>query len=277
MSCNRNDAITGPGIGRGAQISTAPACLHRDDLPSLTCPPPTPRVHRRHVCLGAMAILALVYACQAAPEARGPATREAPRSLPTASPTPALPGTLTSADPAHDVASSPGEWGDYSQRPDPDQIYADIVSTRFQHTDIHVRIRVTFTHLQRPTDGKSDTKPDPRALQVLVNAKTDERVHREIAMWVYADGVNFLTYDWRNDMGGSFRCAIDHHIDYSAKTISLEVPRTCYSNPQWVRLSVIATADLDDRAETYCVDDALRRGLERQIGSESLTLRLYPD
>ena len=72
-------------------------------------------------------------------------------------------------------------------------------------------------------------------------------------------------------------CAIYRAINHRTNVIRLGFPRKCLGDPEWVRLGVVSTAQLEVD-ERFCIDDAMTNGYVpdvRHPASVHLSARLY--
>ena len=126
--------------------------------------------------------------------------------------------------------------------PAPDRISNDVLRTTLTHGPRRLRVVVEYADL---------TKVGWQGLYVQVN--TDERVRRNVfldiepprwggVVWMINGGITTV------------RCPIRHQVDYDTDRMTLSFPRTCASNPRWVRFSVAAIAEDGD---LIYFDDAL--------------------
>ena len=64
-----------------------------------------------------------------------------------------------------------------------------------------------------------------------------------------------------NGGGSNLHCVgLERHIDYTANTLRLEIPRSCLSAPRWVRVGVGALRNHETEADSgeSFIDDANR-------------------
>ena len=101
----------------------------------------------------------------------------------------------------------------------------DALRTVFRHNDGRISVRVKFTDLARIG------QVNMHGLRVVTN----EGVRRDVT--VYA-GKNMWggQAEMSRPNGTPVDCNIAHKIDYATNVVTLSFPRTCVSNPRWVRL-----------------------------------------
>ena len=119
----------------------------------------------------------------------------------------------------------------------------DIQVVRMTHADRRIGVRIKFADLQKTGDVHGH----------VVRVVTNEGVRRNVLL---AAGPHFWAGDSEMERpnGNKVRCAVRHSIDYTAHVVTIGFPRSCVSNPRWVRLGVGSFSSTDQK--TY-VDDAL--------------------
>lgn len=156
------------------------------------------------------------------------------------SPPSARAGTLTEPDAVGDMVTF-----DESDAvvPIPERSLNDVSSTRLTHRANRVAIRVDYVDLKRGGDVQG----------LFIPVVTNEGVRRYLEVVAYQrrwSGVTEMySGKWR-DVGCD---RVRHSIDYEANTLKVSFPRTCVSNPRWVKFRVAAYAQGDG----FHVDDAL--------------------
>jgi hypothetical protein len=131
--------------------------------------------------------------------------------------------------------------------PAPEVKDADILRTVLRHNARRIVVRVKYAELRHRGQLFS------QGIRIVTN----EGVRREAS--IYA-----APHMWRgqSDMGrpngNPVDCAIKHAINYDTNVVTLSFPRSCVSDPRWVRLGVGAFW-MDGQSNVY-VDDALISG-----------------
>jgi hypothetical protein len=174
---------------------------------------------------------------------------------------PATAQSLAHVDQRGDLQSFEGE----SEQPTPAPAMrnGDIVRTAFNHRVHRITVRAKFADLRRAGAFRGDG----------IRIVTDEGVRREVSLVAYAGA-------WRGESvmtrpnGKPVDCAITHKIDYDTNVITVGFPRSCVSDPRWVRLGLgsfwadaggrvfVDDAQIDGRInqETVRLSPRLRRG-----------------
>ncbi|HET6626887.1 MAG TPA: hypothetical protein VFG63_10910 [Nocardioidaceae bacterium] len=110
------------------------------------------------------------------------------------------------------------------------QTNVDLTRVRFGHGPRNVTIRATFVDLKR-------TRP----IQLSAAVRTNNRRTYSVAV-LAGDGVRRGILMAFGPRGRELRCGATKRIDYTADTIAVTLPRTCFDRPRWVRISA-ATLD----------------------------------
>lgn len=103
----------------------------------------------------------------------------------------------------------------------------DVLRTVFHHNERRIAVRVKFNDLARRGQVLSE------GLRIVTN----EGVRREVSIFAGP-------HMWRGQTmmnrpnGNPVDCAIKHNLAYDTNVLTLSFPRTCVSNPRWVRLGV---------------------------------------
>ncbi|KRF16174.1 hypothetical protein ASH02_06150 [Nocardioides sp. Soil796] len=148
------------------------------------------------------------------------------------------------------------ESGKDTQTPTPNTTAGDITATVVDHRRDNVFVTVRYVDL-RPRDEMQGH---------FISLITNERIRRDITVFVFAS--SSLQGDVEMTTGASkvVKCSgLRTAIDYRANTLRLRVPRSCLSNPRWVRAGIgtfRSPADFD----RMFVDDAGRAGEFRNAG-----------
>jgi hypothetical protein len=173
--------------------------------------------------------------------------------------------TWTHVDPRGDVVTIAD---DGTFEPAPNRVASDVIKARLRHTHHRVRVRVTLVDLVRNGDRIASY-----GLGVLV--RTSEGLQRLVTL-EFAPGGRTARVGVFNRNGVSVRCrGIRHAIEYRRNTVFVGVPRRCLSNPRWVRVGAVGTAqiaDPNDDLGTPLFDDALQDGF---TPPSRLSPRLY--
>lgn len=104
---------------------------------------------------------------------------------------------------------------------------------------------------------------------------TNEGVRRRLTVVLDDGRVVYNQLD--RDSGSKVACAgLRRSIDYGANTVALSIPRSCLSNPRWVRVGFgsMIIRDVNDATRGYKSDDALRSGLSASTSDLVLGPRL---
>ncbi len=124
----------------------------------------------------------------------------------------------------------------------------DILRTTLGHGDRRISVRVKFADLRRAGDFRGD----------LLRVVTNEGVRRDV-MISAAPGMWAGQAQMTRPNGNAVRCNIAHKIDYDNNVVTLSFPRSCVSDPRWVRLGSAAVW-MSGQMHTYWADDALMDG-----------------
>ena len=127
--------------------------------------------------------------------------------------------------------------------PEPTVADGDILMVRLTHGRYRVGVRIKLVDLQKTGDYRGH----------VVQVVTNEGVHRDV---VLSAGPQL----WRGvaemdrPSGRKVRCAVRHSIDYTNHVVTIGFPRSCVSNPRWVRLGAASFTVTGQRGH---VDDSL--------------------
>jgi hypothetical protein len=162
--------------------------------------------------------------------------------------------TLTDVDQRGDVQSFTME----SEEPAPAPTVAngDVVRTVFNHAERRVSVRVTYADLLRIGQFRSDS----------LRLVTNEGVRREVSVFA-GPGMWRGQADMVRPSGRPVDCDVAHKIDYDRNVVTVSFPRSCVSNPRWVRLGMGAVW-MDGESRAYA-DDAQ---IDGRINPENLKL-----
>lgn len=112
-----------------------------------------------------------------------------------------------------------------STTPAPGVKNGDVLRTVFRHNDGRISVRMKFTDLAR----------QGQVLAAGMRVVTNENVKRDVTIMA---GPNM----WRGQAmmsrpnGNPVVCNIQHKIAYDTNVVTLSFPRSCVSDPRWVRL-----------------------------------------
>lgn len=140
-----------------------------------------------------------------------------------ATPTAAQARSFDRPDARHDVAKINGRDGAVTAAPG--RVNGDIRRTVFRHKTNRVRIRIGFAELQRSF---------PVAV-VFAGVLTNEGVRRVAAIEIERPRWGGRAYMLNRDED-RVRCAMHHSIDYRHNVVIIGFPRSCVSQPRWVRI-----------------------------------------
>jgi hypothetical protein len=145
--------------------------------------------------------------------------------------------------------------------PAPGQVNGDVLRARLWHSSTRMGVKVVFKDLARTGALRGD----------FLRLVTKEGVKREVDV-LAAPGSWAGRAEMDRPNGDRVRCAVAHHTDYAADVVTISVPRSCLSNPRWVRMGYGAITSPD--GATMYVDDALRDG---DVDPDTVTLsgRIY--
>lgn len=162
--------------------------------------------------------------------------------------------TLTDVDQRGDVQSFTME----SEEPAPAPTVAngDVLRTVFNHAERRVSVRVKYADLRRIGQFRNDG----------IKVVTNEGVRREVSVFA-GQGMWRGQADMVRPNGRPVDCDIAHKIDYDRNLVTISFPRSCVSNPRWVRLGMGAVW-MDGENRAYA-DDAQ---IDGRINPENLKL-----
>jgi hypothetical protein len=163
---------------------------------------------------------------------------------------PASAETLTVRDARGDVMSF--KMSDMGDDPEaepqmtlrPNVANGDVLRTVFRHTSDRVAVRVTFAELKRAGEFRGD----------FVRVVTNEGVRRNVSIYA-GRGMWKGEAEMTRPNDTTVRCAVRHKIDYDTNVVTVSFPRTCVSNPRWVRLGLGSMWVRSDMEEFF-MDDA---------------------
>ncbi len=171
--------------------------------------------------------------------------------------------TLTVTDARGDVRAYDMESEQETSSPAPGVKNGDILRTVFKHSDRRVSARLKFADLQRKGAMSG----------YVARVVTNENVRRDVIIFAGPR-------QWRGDAqmtrpnGNPVDCDLKHAINYDTNVLTVSFPRSCVSDPRWVRLGagsfwmngVTGTAYQDDAQlsgrvnATVKLSERLRRG-----------------
>lgn len=162
----------------------------------------------------------------------------------------ALAASTTAPDAAGDVVGYTGfdrTEQDPVATPAPDRTNGDITSIRSVHFGRRVAVKVSYADLTKTGD----------ATVTFLRIVTNEGLGRNMFVAAGPGGWARGQARLENRRGTKQKCRTGHTIDYDTNTITMRVPRTCLSNPRWVRIG-FETATVEDGGDSVFFDDALR-------------------
>lgn len=162
--------------------------------------------------------------------------------LAVASAGPASAQTLKHVDQRGDVRSSTMESEETAPAPTVDN--GDIVRTVLKHARNRVSVRVKFADLRR-VGFRGDG----------IRVVTNEGVRRQVSVFAGQRMWRGQAEMYRPASGTPVDCDLAHKIDYDKNVVAVSFPRSCVSDPRWVRLGVGAFWVRSDEEEGY-LDDA---------------------
>ncbi len=131
---------------------------------------------------------------------------------------------------------------DGSGRPqvDPTVTNGDFARVNYDHRLHKVVLHAEYVDLRRPGSGE--------VLGFATRMRTNEQVYR--VAYTFADGGAPRGEVFLEGRRRSVRCDVGHRIDYEANTITMGVPRSCISRPNWIRFTSAHFA-FDGNTETF--------------------------
>ena len=162
--------------------------------------------------------------------------------------------TLIDVDQRGDVQSFTME----SEEPTPAPTVAngDVLRTVFNHAERRVSVRVMYADLRRVGQFRNDG----------IRVVTNEGVRREVSVFA-SEGMWRGQADMVRPNGEPVECDIAHKIDYDRNLVTVSFPRSCVSDPRWVRLGMGAVW-MDGESRAYA-DDAQ---IDGRINPDTLKL-----
>jgi hypothetical protein len=139
---------------------------------------------------------------------------------------------------------------------------ADVWRTTVRHNDNRIIAKIKLADLRR-VGIQAD----------LVRVVTNEGIKRDVTVFATKGMWRGLASMSRPN-GQEVKCDITHKIDYAANTIVVSFPRSCVSNPRWIRVGVGAVwgRNMDDKY--FYADDAQRVGAVNKKGIFQLSPRI---
>ena len=108
--------------------------------------------------------------------------------------------------------------------PAPEVSDGDIVSTVFRHTAERIIVKAKLAQLRKVGEWRLD----------MLWLVTNEGVRRDVTLFA-GPGIWAGETEMTRGGGSRVRCAVRHRIDYDARVVEMSIPRSCVSNPRWVR------------------------------------------
>lgn len=144
-------------------------------------------------------------------------------------------GTVTTAsaasvvhhDAVQDVRSMPADSMSNATTAAPTQAESDVRTTRTTHGARNLRMVMSFRELTRTGDW---------TLHVF-EIVTNEGVRREVDVEA-GPGAWIGRTHFTDARGRSHKCAVTRFIDYDNNRVTVTVPRSCLSQPRWVRVGM---------------------------------------
>jgi len=156
---------------------------------------------------------------------------------------------------AYDASGDPEAAG----TPAPGVKNGDVWRTVFKHADRRVSVRIKFADLRRKGVMSG----------FVVRVATNEKVRRDVVVFAGPK-------QWRGQAqmmrpnGNPVDCAVKHNINYDTNVVTMSFPRTCVSEPRWVRMGA-GSFWMDGASNTAYQDDAQLSGRVNQT-----TVKLSP-
>ena len=140
---------------------------------------------------------------------------------------------------------------------------ADIWRTTLFHNQNRIIAKVKFADLRRVGAIQAD----------LVHVVTNEGLKRDVTV-VAGQGMWSGQATMTRPNGNAVTCDVAHKIDYVANTIVVSFPRSCVSDPRWVRIAIgsVWARQMDDKY--FYADDAQRDQAVNKRGIFQLSPRL---
>lgn len=142
-------------------------------------------------------------------------------------------------------------------------VNGDIVGTMLRHTDRRVQMRFRFADLRRVVVMYNE---------LYSRVVTNEGVRRDVILFAHNGNWAGSAY-MSQPNAGHVRCPVRHSIDYLNNVITVGFPRTCLSQPRWVRIAASYASDPGD--DTYFGDDALTDGFDPDATAPRFSSRVY--
>lgn len=153
--------------------------------------------------------------------------------------------SLLDTDQQSDVRSFTGD--SKTSVAEPAETNGDILSTRFTHGKYRIGVRMQFADLQKSGLVRGE----------YLRIVTNEGLRREVSL-IAAPGFWGGKAEMDTPGGKRVRCAVRHSVDYTHHVVTLGFPRSCVSNPRWVRLGLGSVRA--ETQDTFYLDDALIDG-----------------
>ena len=120
----------------------------------------------------------------------------------------------------------------------------DITRTVFRHNDRRISVRGKFADLARKGDMNG----------FVVRIVTNEGVRRDVTVFA-APNMWGGQATMARPSGQEVTCDVDHKIAYDTNVLTVSFPRSCVSDPRWVRLG-FGSVRMESAANQYYGDDA---------------------
>jgi hypothetical protein len=151
------------------------------------------------------------------------------------------------------------ETGESTEEVNPAVTAGDILRTAVRHRTSKVFVAISFADLRR------DDATGGHFLRLVTNENLKRNVFLEVTK---ANPRGRLSFSKAN--GAPIACkGLSRDIDYSAETLRFEFPRSCLSNPRWVRVGFGTFRYPDSDSYNGFVDDA---NLDSKYGTQAPAL-----
>lgn len=168
---------------------------------------------------------------------------------------PATAQQLTVKDARGDVrVSDMMEEADSAGTPAPEVTNGDVLRTVFRHNRGRVVVRVKFADLQRR--GMASVH--------IVRVVTNEKMIREVTVGA-APGLWRGQAEMTRPNGNTVACDVRHSINYGTNVLFMSFPRSCVSNPRWVRLGLGSAWITADMKQMYLDDAQISHAMKPHI------------
>ena len=150
-------------------------------------------------------------------------------------------------------------------RAEADLTISDIRSTRMEHTESQVKLRLTFVDLHLP---QMEFAPLLELLADVENSTGDDR----LVSLIFGPKAPKATLEFYADR---VPCDIGRSVDPGKDQVTIDIPRECLGDPVRVRISILVRAHVYDPAETIAWDYALNKGPRLRNGADGFSPPIY--